>query len=463
MSGVLLAGLTDQEAAAIEIMIGMSWRDRHCVTLTRSLSLAVPEQSAQARACDLCVVDLFGFGMRRHTEAHARRLLDFLADRPAVLLVWGSGGGWLESGLALAAGQHVQWIAMPYSTPTLRDAIRKVLEAPVAPAHVPAPVQPAAEPGQTADAVPAWRRAMEMGERLQASRGAAAPAPAKAAPGAATVAAAKLPVRPAAGIFPSEERRPAMEPLSSAPPEVRIAPGSASLGKGALNAMLTMLPSLRSVPMLALEARVVSCQGPQLLRLGPGAAFVLHFQQGWLASGLPVSALLKLLRTPRLVDSVDVVPLAEDDVEDVVRQHFNGRFHRAQKPLDEITWELVGDAIKDHLLTPQGDLRIQLRRFPNVTALADVGPLDVQLAAICARTPQRVSDLMRAFPGHEQAVLRFVVLATASGLVSVLRDEAPAGPAVAKAPAPQEAAPVAAGSPVSARRGFFKSLLDKLF
>ena len=463
MSGVLLAGLTDQEAAAIEIMIGMSWRERHCVTLTRSLSLTVPEQSAQARACDLCVVDLFGFGMRRHTEAHARRLLDFLADRPAVLLVWGSGGGWLESGLALAAGQHVQWIAMPYSTPTLRDAIRKVLEAPVAPAPVPAPVQPAAEPVQPADAVPAWRRAMEMGERLQASRGAAAPAPAKAAPGAATVAAAKLPVRPAAGIFPSEEMRPAIESLSSAPPAVRIAPGSASLGKGALNAMLTMLPSLRSVPMLALEARVVSCQGPQLLRLGPGAAFVLHFQQGWLASGLPVSALLKLLRTPRLVESVDVVPLAEDDVEDVVRQHFNGRFHRAQKPLDEITWELVGDAIKDHPLTPQGDLRFQLRRFPNVTALADVGPLDVQLAAICARTPQRVSDLMRAFPGHEQAVLRFVVLATASGLVSVLRDEAPAGPAVAKAPAPQVAAPAAAGSPVSARRGFFKSLLDKLF
>ncbi|HPK31216.1 MAG TPA: hypothetical protein PK510_02180 [Ottowia sp.] len=302
-----------------------------------------------------------------------------------------------------------------------------------------------------------------MGERLQASRGAAAPAPAKAAPGAATVAAAKLPSRPAAGIFQSKEGRPAIESLSSAPPAVRLAPGSASLGKGALNAMLTMLPSLRSVPMLALEARVVSCQGPQLLRLGPGAAFVLHFQQGWLASGLPVSALLKLLRTPRLVESVDVVPLAEDDVEDVVRQHFNGRFHRAQKPLDEITWELVGDAIKDHPLTPQGDLRIQLRRFPNVTALADVGPLDVQLAAICARTPQRVSDLMRAFPGHEQAVLRFVVLATASGLVSVLRDEAPAGPAVAKAPAPQVAAPAAAGSPVSARRGFFKSLLDKLF
>nr|HPK33841.1 hypothetical protein [Ottowia sp.] len=106
MSGVLLAGLTDQEAAAIEIMIGMSWRERHCVTLTRSLSLAVPEQSVQARACELCVVDLFGFGMRRHTEAHARRLLEFLAGRPAVLLVWGSGGGWLESGLALAAGQH---------------------------------------------------------------------------------------------------------------------------------------------------------------------------------------------------------------------------------------------------------------------------------------------------------------------------------------------------------------------
>ena len=50
MNGILLAGLTDHEAAAVEIMIGMNWRDVRVVTLKRGLSLGVPAQTPQARA-----------------------------------------------------------------------------------------------------------------------------------------------------------------------------------------------------------------------------------------------------------------------------------------------------------------------------------------------------------------------------------------------------------------------------
>ena len=237
--------------------------------------------------------------------------------------------------------------------------------------------------------------------------------------------------------------------VSLAPPATRMATDAVGLGKGALAALLQVFPLLRDQPLIGLTEKIIGHDGPMLLRIGTDAAFVIHTRAGWLASGLPVSALLKLLRTPRLVESVRAEPLDPDHVEETVRQRFDGKFHRAQKPLDVITWELVSDVMRDMKLQRQGDLTFQLRRFPNFPMLAGVGPLDVQLAAICARMPQSISELLRAFPKHEQDVLRFVVLCVVSGLAKVI----PGGPVAAAARKPE----------VAARRGFFKSLMDKLF
>ena len=129
MKNILLMGLTDHEAAAVEIMIGMNWRDHRCITLKRELSLAIPEQHAAARSCEACVLDLFGLGMRKYSPANATRLMEVMAGRPAVLLTWGDGGGWLEAKLPLAKGQHIGWVGMPYTSAGLRDAIKKVKEA----------------------------------------------------------------------------------------------------------------------------------------------------------------------------------------------------------------------------------------------------------------------------------------------------------------------------------------------
>ncbi len=254
--------------------------------------------------------------------------------------------------------------------------------------------------------------------------------------------------------------------VSLAPPATRMATDAVGLGKGALAALLQVFPLLRDQPLIGLTEKIIGHDGPMLLRIGTDAAFVTHTRAGWLASGLRVSALPKLLRTPRLVESVRAEPLDPDHVEETVRQRFDGKFHRAQKPLDVITWELVSDVMRDMKLQRQGDLTFQLRRFPNFPMLAGVGPLDVQLAAICARMPQSISELLRAFPKHEQDVLRFVVLCVVSGLAKVI----PGGPVAAGAVAPPRAAqaqaPVAAAArkpEVAARRGFFKSLMDKLF
>lgn len=437
MKNILLMGLTDHEAAAVEIMIGMNWRDHRCITLKRELSLAIPEQHAAARSCEACVLDLFGLGMRKYSPANATRLMEVMAGRPAVLLTWGDGGGWLEAKLPLAKGQHIGWVGMPYTSAGLRDAIKKVKEAAermVPPAAAAVAAAPAA--------MPAWRRAMELADQLKR----------KAAPMRAR-ASAPMPLPKAQA-----------SSVSLAPPATRMATDAVGLGKGALAALLQVFPLLRDQPLIGLTEKIIGHDGPMLLRIGTDAAFVTHARAGWLASGLPVSALLKLLRTPRLVESVRAEPLDPDHVEETVRQRFDGKFHRAQKPLDVITWELVSDVMRDMKLQRQGDLTFQLRRFPNFPMLAGVGPLDVQLAAICARMPQSISELLRAFPKHEQDVLRFVVLCVVSGLAKVI----PGGPVAAGAVASPRAAqaPVAAAArkpEVAARRGFFKSLMDKLF
>ena len=480
MKNILLMGLTDHEAAAVEIMIGMNWRDHRCITLKRELPLAIPEQHAAARSCEACVLDLFGLGMRKYSPANATRLMEVMAGRPAVLLTWGDGGGWLEAKLPLAKGQHIGWVGMPYTSAGLRDAIKKVKEAAermVPPAAAAVAAAPAA--------MPAWRRAMELADQLKrkaapvvsarpAARAAVTEAVLANPPARRPAAPVAPPPTPAPEPAPMRARASAPMPLpkaqassvSLAPPATRMATDAVGLGKGALAALLQVFPLLRDQPLIGLTEKIIGHDGPMLLRIGTDAAFVTHARAGWLASGLPVSALLKLLRTPRLVESVRAEPLDPDHVEETVRQRFDGKFHRAQKPLDVITWELVSDVMRDMKLQRQGDLTFQLRRFPNFPMLAGVGPLDVQLAAICARMPQSISELLRAFPKHEQDVLRFVVLCVVSGLAKVI----PGGPVAAGAVAPPRAAqaqaPVAAAArkpEVAARRGFFKSLMDKLF
>ena len=492
MNNILLMGLTDHEAAAVEIMIGMTWRDHRCVTLKRELSLAVPDQNPAARACGACVLDLFGLGMRKYSPANATRLMEVLAGRPAVLLTWGDGGGWLQARLPLAKGQHVGWVGMPYTSAGLRDEIKKVKQAVERTAAVPAatPALPRRPrplvaldvepdlPVAVADAepaVPAWRRAIELADQLKrkaapvvAARPVARasvteavlaqPAPVRHA--SAPVAEARAPApAPARVSAPMPLPRPMAGSVSLAPPATRMATEAVGLGKGALPALLRVYPLLGDLPLMGLTEKIVGHDGPMLLHLSADAAFVTHTRAGWLASGLPLSTLLKLLHTPSLVEGMRAEPLDPEQVEETVRQRFDGKFHRAQKPLDVITWELMSDVLRDVTLKPQGDLRFQLRRFPNFPMLSSVGPLDVQLAAICARMPQSITELLRAFPKHPQDVQRFVVLSVVSGLAKVI----PASAAQAAQVAGQAPLPAARKPEVAARRGFFKSLFDKLF
>lgn len=546
---VLLAGLTDHEAAAIEIMVNMTWRDQRCITLRRDLSLSIPEQTAQAKACRYCVIDLFSLGLRKHSPDNEVLLLQFLAGRSAVLLVRGSGSGWFDALLPLQPGQHITCLSMPYSSIALREALQKIKNANAADAQrMPAAAQPSAQqpasdaapassaasaepaaPSVTAASaagkpalsapspappapapapMPAWRRALQLAERLHAERSArntqslhskrqpaAAPQPAPPpahepiAPTASQPAAHRPASRPASR--PGSSARPparsiaalpslqaeAPESLSVAPPAVPLTAQALGLRTGAWAKLLRALPALKDVALADFIGQTLQGtlgEGLQLWRIGPVVCLV-HVRQGWLATVAPPATLQKMVHTTGLLQSVERHPLPAEQLHSAAQKFFGQNFQRLQKPLDVLAWDLLSESLDGLTLRAQDDFTLQLRCFPNFPHLTRSDPLDVQLAAICARIPQSVHDLLRAFPRHEQAVLRFVALSVACGLAVVLEDapaaaQEPSAPgpdqaAAAKPPAPASpaAAPAPASGAAKARRGFFKSLLDKLF
>ncbi|PAT40448.1 hypothetical protein [Vandammella animalimorsus] len=558
---VLLAGLTDHEAAAIEIMVNMTWRDQRCITLRRDLSLSIPEQTVQAKACRYCVIDLFSLGLRKHSPDNEVLLLQFLAGRSAVLLVRGSGSGWFDALLPLQPGQHITCLSMPYTSIALRDALQKIKNANAADAQrTPAAAQPSArqpvhaaasatsassagatQPRVTDDAaaerpraeampsrsapsrsapspapapatapapMPAWRRALQLAERLHAERSARQPAAAQQPAPPPAPSARPTPNPPREPIAPTPPQpvanrpanRPASHParsaqaparsiaaappdqtgaaesLSVAPPAVPLSAQAMGLRTGAWAQLLRTLPALKGVALADFIGQTLQDtlgEGLQLWRIGPVVCLV-HVRQGWMATTAPAATLQKMVHTPGLLQRVQRQSLPADELPSAVQQFFGQSFERMQRPLDVLAWDLLSESLDGLTLQAQDDFTLQLRSFPNFPHLTRSDPLDVQLAAICARIPQSVHDLLRAFPRHEQAVLRFITLSVACGLAVVLdtpahqhKDTPSPDQAATAKPTPAAAPPAAAPAPASgaakARRGFFKSLLDKLF
>ena len=408
MKKILLVGLTDQEAAAIEIMIGMNWRDAQCTVLRRSLSLAMPEQTPEALACTHCVVDLFGLGMRKYSAENAERLMAFLGGRSAVALAWGAdGGGWMGQKLPLAAGQVLELLLMPYSSHDMKTALGKVRQGK-------APVNLAAA-------------------------GHAAPAPFG---GLSQILSQPRPV----------------SANSALPPET--APDKEiGLLKGAIPILLNAFPDLQGNPFFRLVQQIISHEGPQVLTFGDEMFFILAPREGWIASPLPLSNIAKMAASSSMLGSAKVVPLPEQRVEEELRRHFGEGFRQAQKPLDFLCWVLADSTLRQNPPQRRADLRFRLRRFPNFTLLPNTSNFEIQLAAICSRAPQSLEKLCRSFPQHDPAdIARFAILCIVSGSAVALPASAPIA-----APAPVPAAAAKPAHAQAARKGFFKSLLDKLF
>ena len=229
--------------------------------------------------------------------------------------------------------------------------------------------------------------------------------------------------------------------------------------KGAIPILLHAFPDLQGNPFFRLVQQIISHEGPQVLTFGDEMFFILAPREGWIASPLPLASMAKMAASSSLLGSAKATPLPPHQVEEELRRHFGEGFRQAQKPLDFLCWVLADSTLRQNPPQRKADLRFRLRRFPNFTLLPNTSNFEIQLAAICSRAPQSLEKLCRSFPQHDPAdIARFAILCIVSGSAVVLPASAPIA-----APAPVPAAAAKPAHAQAARKGFFKSLLDKLF
>lgn len=406
MNRVLLAGLTTRDSAAMDILIGMTWRNLECITLERQLSksmaLDLPEQDAAARACQICIVDLAGLGLRNHSAKAESRLLEFLAERPALLLLRGDGNGWLNSKLARPPSPLHQFVAAPYTAAKIRralDSARRAAGLAEPSDHRPHPEKPAR---QEAVSAPAWKRAL-------AFRSTRDKASARQAP----------------------------------------------LDESGLEPVFQAFPELRDQRQLRFINKLLLSSDAQLLKVGKVIKILLHPAEGWLATTQSLTKLGRLQNHPVVATSVETIPVPDSQVESVARECYGRDYQRLQLPLDLAVWELASEAISGLDLSRYNNIGFQLTCLPNLAHIRHVRPIDIQLSVICARVPQTIDSLINAFDRNRADVLRFVALSLAAGLARTW--PASGHEAVSSAP-PLESEPLKS----SDQHGFFRSLLDKL-
>lgn len=470
MSDILLVGLPAPEAGAIEVLLERRWPTLGVLKIARGERLGLPAQSTEAVNCSSCVIDLASVGLRVRDAATEQSLLAFLDDRPAILIVRDAHGGWLDWQPRPDCLQTIAVIKVPYSSAQLLVAMVEVLGAeplpPVrkAPAAAlparsggppPADARPATDSGDPP--MPAWRRAIDLAERLNPAPLVAGPAvrlqggeptraPFVAAPAQTPVATA--PARPA----PTDTRTPAPK-LPVALTHVQQ-PG-AGLRKGALEALLDAFPQLRSRQVIRLGQKILASGEAVLLHLGKDVEFVMCVREGWLASSIRLPILLRMLATSAVLDQATFEPLGADAAEATVLERYGELGQKMRHPLDSLIWDLASMRFAQLVFRPQADFTLQLRRLPNFTRLSEVRPLDMQLAALCVQAPRSMAELAGRFPGSEQEVYRFVVLAVLSGLARVMTG--------ASATRGNGRAALSRPAPDARRQGFFKSLLKRLF
>lgn len=272
---------------------------------------------------------------------------------------------------------------------------------------------------------------------------------------------------PPAAIRPIEStapRIPTPEAETAATPAAAPRADAPIRGIEAFKALVRMFPSLRALPHVGLLVRLVRGEETKLVHVGELTSFVTHTGQGWLVADRPISDLVELLRVPRPLESFVIEPLPADLTEAKISQRLMERNELVRAGLDELSWRLLSTVLREHELKPDGELYFQLLRFPNFTVLGQVGPLDVQLAAISSRMKQSVTQLASAFPAREQHVYRFVALCVLSGLAAVSQTAAGFSDTAANSSTQGDALlnPSAADR-AGIRRGFLQSLLDKLF
>lgn len=536
---VLIAGLSDQSAAAMARVVDAVYPGAQVIRQQRGVSVDAPAAWAVTQSCDLCIVDLIGLGLARWTEQRQQQLQALvLNDHCAVVLAPpGDGGGWLQAlqaaGSARVTLQHpLRATAMRTTLQELRaqdDAAAKAAAkalsrasrpavqpaaqplpaapaAPTAPMAQAAPTAPTAPTASTASTVAAAAATAAAPAAPAAAAAAFAPPPAAARPartlalpepvelhdaldhvpqpeiqGAATTSAA-LPPAPSPAPPPPAPKQPprrgrgrlgaplppawdeAPETFSVAPDEpVRAAPQPAlaqpdvfGLTREGFDALVAVCPEATQNAYLNLICQAALKAEPQEFQIGSHSGVVVHAANNWVVSNISSALRKRLTAHAMMLQIIESRPLSDDAAFATAARLF-GRRQDGRRPLDTFVWGLAFNTFEAAPPPATGDLRFQLRRFPNFTRMAQQPDLFIQLALLCLRAPQSLLDLQRSFSRHDpRLVTLFVVCAVLSGSASVL-------PALPDA----QAVPRDEPSPTARRNRpglkFLRSLLAKLF
>jgi len=476
MKSVMLAGFSDKDAAAIEMMIGRRWPELKVVRLPRVPELSLPTQNQDALACDSCIVELGGCGLRMRTAEGEAQLEAFLSGRPSVLVWAGECDSWSQARVSAIRGRRKRLIKSPYTSTELLEAMAEVLaqddEAALTPgraATAMAPVKQAnaedAAEGSVDQSMPAWRRALLLAERLKRDMRSGADAGSVGKPATGNAESRQDAVAVAVNQGVSGRESGSATATATGMAQVMVPVDQVALGmerrRRAVASVLEVFPDLRTAPVMKAAQQLVAHDQALLVQLNRDVAMFGCIGSGWVASGISFRVLLRMLASSDILARVEMREMTQAQAEDMLRERFGDLADRMRHPVDMLIWELVSARIKGRALQPRGDLRLYLRSLPNFPLLESVGPLDIQLAAICGRGPQSISGLVARFPGHEQEVCRFAVLGLLSGCLG--RVEEFASGSVATIESASRTATASAAQSAPPKRGVFKALLDRLF
>lgn len=423
---VLVAGLSRQSSAVVEMMIGSVFRGATVIQQPRSPQGTTAAPAAPAGAFDLCVVDLMGIGWDRCTPEREAALHEgMLGDRPAIVLLPAGGGGWGESpALENRSPQRIA-LAQPASMNALLDAMMRLPQGNIE--LRPRDDRPARARCE-AMAVPAGGEPAKAGESTPSP-----PGPALAAEG--TQAGAR--------------------PATAGTPKATIA---FRLRRADRRALFGACPRLRDQAflnvVLDLLERGKSCE----LRIGHRAVAVFCPQRNWVASNLSVALRRRIAQHRPMLDLIEVRPLTPAEAASAAQPLF-GRRRDGRRALDTFVFSFVCGLLSDDPPEVDGNFEFNLGRLPDFTRLPLADDLFMQMALYAMRRPMTVAGLRAAFARDEpRRADLFVVCAVLSNMASapatVAAAVAASGAAAAGAPMPRAPA---------AQRGFIRSLLARLF
>ena len=311
-----------------------------------------------------------------------------------------TGGGWQEAEPQTAPGQQLECIKVPYTSVAIRSALNGILTGEKKTGRSPAKADAAAMP------LPAARKS------------------------------------PVADAVPAPDKLEALDDKKIADVD-------------ALRVLNAAFPQLASMLLAKLAGKITQPGTAFLVHAAGDPLFIANAELGTMASPSTEAALFKTLQTPEVQAGIRLVPIALDKFAESQRKYIRTPL-RQQKALDVFAWELAENALADVRLAQKTDLSLRLKRMPNFTLMGGGNAMDVQLAAICIRKPYSINTLVQSFPRQEEKVFRFAALAILSGLAEITQ-----APPVQ--PRKVVLAPPRAAAPAAPPKGFFRSLLSKLF